>query len=86
MSVSFGRCCALPPLPPFPTVEEFRGHFATIFGAFCSGELDPGLASYLAAVDIPPFTVDEVADALASMACHCTSGIASFPADFYRAA
>ena len=33
------------PPPPVPTVEEFRGHFATVFGAFRSGELDPGLAS-----------------------------------------
>ena len=67
-------------------MEEFCGHFAKVFGAFCSGELDPGLLGQLTSMVITPFTVVEVVTALAFMACRRSSGIAAFPADNYRAA
>ena len=75
----------LPP-PPVPSVEDFCEHFASVFGAFWSGELDPGLQHQLLSMAISPFTVAEVVTALDMMAHHCTSGIAAFPVDFYHAA
>ena len=77
--------CVLPP-PPVPSVEDFLEHFASVFGAFWSGELDPGLQHQLLSTAISPFTVAEVVTALDMMAHHHTSGIAAFPVDFYHAA
>ena len=76
----------VPPPPPVPSVEDFREHFASVFGAFRSGELDPGLQHQLLSTAISPFTVAEVVTALDTMAHRRTSGIAAFPVDFYCAA
>ena len=77
-------CVPLP--PPGPSVEDFCEHFASVFGAFWSGELDPRLQHQLLSMAISLFTVAEVVTALDTMAHCCTSGIAAFPVDFYHAA